>query len=112
MIAPISIQETAVAQADIAKSAHCDQPGWPSCHDVGFANGKAHPGTPCPPVHSTNFCIGWVAGAVPVGLPAPNPSLTGVAPSPPLIPSPPVYFIKITFDSIDIKDSHQLIGWP
>jgi YVTN family beta-propeller protein len=39
--------------AGIANSAHCDQPGWPSCYDVGFANAKANPGTPCPLGHST-----------------------------------------------------------
>ena len=47
-------------QADIA---HCDQAGWPSCYSVGFQDGKAHPGTPCPSGHSADFCSGWNAGA-------------------------------------------------
>jgi len=47
-------------QADVA---HCDQTGWPSCYSVGFQDGKAHPGTPCPSGHSADFCSGWNAGA-------------------------------------------------
>jgi hypothetical protein len=47
-------------QADVA---HCDQTGWPSCYSVGFKDGKAHPGTPCPSGHSADFCSGWNAGA-------------------------------------------------
>jgi hypothetical protein len=48
---------------DIASSPHCDQSGYPSCRDVGFANGKANPGTPCPSGHSANYCSGWNNGA-------------------------------------------------
>ncbi|MDQ6667962.1 MAG: Ig-like domain-containing protein, partial [Thermoproteota archaeon] len=47
-------------QADVA---HCGQVGWPSCYSVGFQDGKAHPGTPCPGGHSADFCSGWNAGA-------------------------------------------------
>jgi len=47
----------------LADVAHCDQPGWPSCYSVGFQDGKAHPGTPCPSGHNADFCSGWNSGA-------------------------------------------------
>jgi hypothetical protein len=47
----------------LADPAHCDQPGWPSCYDVGYGDGQQNPGTGCPSGHSENFCNGWDAGA-------------------------------------------------
>ncbi|MDQ6668429.1 MAG: Ig-like domain-containing protein [Thermoproteota archaeon] len=44
-------------------AAHCGQVGWPSCYNVGYQDGKAHPGTTCPPSHSAIFCSEWNAGA-------------------------------------------------
>jgi hypothetical protein len=49
----------------VADPTHCDTPGFPSCFNVGFQDGKANPGISCPsyPPHSANFCQGWSSGA-------------------------------------------------
>lgn len=60
LVSKVTTNGSAALQADVA---HCDQPGWPSCYSVGYADGKAHSGTPCPSGHSANFCSGWNAGA-------------------------------------------------
>jgi hypothetical protein len=40
-------------------TAHCDQPGWPSCYSVGYNAGRNAPGTSCPPGHSQAYCNGY-----------------------------------------------------
>jgi hypothetical protein len=60
LVSKVITNGSASLQADVA---HCDQPNWPSCYSVGYQDGKAHAGTPCPPGHSSNFCSGWNAGA-------------------------------------------------
>lgn len=47
----------------LADPAHCDQPGWPSCYSVGYADGQNHGGTTCSSGHSNNICAGWNAGS-------------------------------------------------
>jgi hypothetical protein len=47
----------------LVSSAHCDVPGYPSCYSLGYADGKAHPGTSCPSGHSASYCDGYRAGA-------------------------------------------------
>lgn len=42
---------------------HCDKPGTPSCYNIGYSNGQAHPGTSYPSGHSSNYRDGWNSGA-------------------------------------------------
>ena len=42
----------------LADPAHCDQPGWPSCYQVGHDDGLGMSGA-CPSGHSSEFCRGW-----------------------------------------------------
>jgi hypothetical protein len=49
LISKVTTNGSASLQVDVA---HCDQPGWPSYYSVGYAHGKAHPGTPCPIVQT------------------------------------------------------------
>jgi len=51
--------------------AHCDQPNYPSCYNLGYQAGKnASPGTPCPSGHTLNYCSGWEAGNAGTGPPS------------------------------------------
>jgi hypothetical protein len=54
---------TSIHGIALADPAHCDQPGWPSCYSVGYADGQNHGGTTCSSGHSNNFCAGWDAGS-------------------------------------------------
>jgi hypothetical protein len=45
----------------LANSPHCDRPGWPSCYNVGYANGQKAPTSDCPHGHSREFCNGYRA---------------------------------------------------
>jgi len=42
---------------------HCDQPGFPSCYNVGYSDGQANQGTSCPSGHSSAYCDGYSAGS-------------------------------------------------
>jgi hypothetical protein len=42
----------------LADPAHCDQPGWASCYQVGHDDGLGMSGA-CPSGHSSEFCRGW-----------------------------------------------------
>lgn len=42
----------------LADPARCDEPGWPSCYQVGHDDGLGMSG-PCPTGHSSEFCRGW-----------------------------------------------------
>ena len=39
---------------------HCDQPGWPSCYDIGYLARRN--ASSCPTGHSQIFCSGYAAG--------------------------------------------------
>jgi hypothetical protein len=43
----------------VGNTAHCDQPGWPSCYSLGYNAGKSAPGTSGPHGHSRSFCNGY-----------------------------------------------------
>ena len=45
----------------LANSPHCNRPGWPSCYDVGYANGQNATNPGCPGSHSRAFCDGYRA---------------------------------------------------
>jgi hypothetical protein len=41
----------------------CDLPEHPPCYSLGFAAGRAHPGTSCPSGYSFTFCEGYHIGS-------------------------------------------------
>ncbi|MBV9668029.1 MAG: polysaccharide deacetylase family protein [Nitrososphaeraceae archaeon] len=45
--------------SSLGESAHCDQPGYPSCYITGFSSAEEHPATSCPSGHGHNYCSGW-----------------------------------------------------
>jgi hypothetical protein len=36
---------------------HCGKSGYPACYSLGYADGRKHPGTSCPPGHSQSATI-------------------------------------------------------
>jgi hypothetical protein len=49
----------------LARTAHCDRPGYPSCSSLGSEDDNNAAGTSCPPGHSKAFCSAYNVAAGP-----------------------------------------------